>query len=389
MKSNITFKSNSKIPILFLISLLILICSVYASDKTAYKDTATAEIIPPAIDYNDGPHIFRHSDSLATVLYFCDSSLIKQEFVIKDTLRFNGLCGDSLIEYIIPIIDYRIPPCEYQNVTKIFAISDTHGEYEMIVDILKNSGVIDDNLHWIWGDGHLVVDGDVFDRGDMVTESLWLIYNLEQEAAASGGAVHLLLGNHELMVLRGDNRYVNEKYLDGIVKKSRIRHEDLYGPDSELGRWLRSKNTIEKINDILFVHGGISPSIRAAYSRLDRLNDDVRRSLDLRSSQYAFDEEAQLLFRGLGPFWYRGFHYEMENSYPQDNPATIDSILSRYGVDAVVVGHTNVDSVMGLYGGRVFAIDVLFEDLGTLQALLWENGKFYLVTGSGELQPLE
>jgi len=385
-----TFSRSILMTAIFIPALLFIAAGdIFAIEKNVHKDSAVTEIIQPMNTSYDGPYIIHHSDTLAAVLYFCDSLLIKQDFVIKDTLRFNGLCGDSSIEYSIPGDGYSIPPSEYDNVPKIFAISDTHGEYEMIVDILQRSGVIDDDLHWTWGEGHLMVAGDVFDRGDMVTESLWLIYNLEQEAAAAGGAVHLILGNHELMILRGDNRYINEKYLEGIVKKSRISHEDLYGPDSELGRWLRSKNTVEKINDILFVHGGISPAVRAEYSSLERLNDNARRSLDLRSSQYAFDEEAQLLFRGLGPFWYRGFHYEMEDSYPQDNQSTIDSILSRYDVDAVVVGHTNVDSVISLYDGRVFAIDVSFEDLGTLQALLWEDGIFYMVYGSGEKRLME
>ena len=43
----------------------------------------------------------------------------------------------------------------------------------------------------------------------------------------------------------------------------------------------------------------------------------------------------------------------------------------------------------GLYEGQVFAIDVPVDDLGSLEALLWENGRFYRVTGQGELQLIE
>ena len=375
---------------LILVSLYIIAFgNTFANQNVVTGDSAVAEIIHSENTSSDGPYIYRHSDSMAIVLYFCDGAVTTDSFSVIDTLKFRGLCADSLNEYIIPFVVHSVPPAEYQNVSKIFAISDIHGEYEMMVDILRNGGVIDDKLLWTWGDGHLVVDGDVFDRGDMVTESLWLIYRLEQEAAASQGAVHFILGNHELMVLRGDNRYIHKKYLDGIVKKSRIRHEDLYGPDMELGRWLRSKNTAEKINDILFVHGGISSAIRKKYPDLDGLNNSVRRSLDLRSLQYAFDEESRLLFRSNGPFWYRGFFEEREGVYLKDDNNSIDSILNQYGVSHIVVGHTGVDSVISLYDGRVFAIDVPFEDLGTLQALLWKDGKFYRVNGSGELQSLK
>ena len=56
--------------------------------------------------------------------------------------------------------------------------------------------------------------GDVFDRGPNHLEILWLLYQLEAEAARAGGGVHLVLGNHEAMVLNGDLRYLNAKYAD-------------------------------------------------------------------------------------------------------------------------------------------------------------------------------
>ncbi len=52
----------------------------------------------------------------------------------------------------------------------------------------------------------------MFDRGEQVTECLWLIYSLEEKAKAVGGYVHFVLGNHEIMNLQGDFRYVQEKY---------------------------------------------------------------------------------------------------------------------------------------------------------------------------------
>ncbi|MEW5924135.1 MAG: metallophosphoesterase [Candidatus Zixiibacteriota bacterium] len=351
-----------------------------------FADSAM-DVMP--VNYNDGPHVYWHNDTLATVIYLCDSVLDKFDIAATDTLRFYGLCWDGETEYKIPVGEHQVPPCEYQNVSKIFAISDIHGEYESLVDILINAGVIDDDLRWSWGEGHLVFNGDIFDRGDKVTECLWLIYRLEQEAIQAEGAVHFILGNHELMVLRGDNRYVNEKYLDGIVKRTRISHEDLFGPDMELGRWLRSKNTVEKINGILFVHGGLSPYVAAKEYSLLEINDAVRRSLDLRSSQLAFDSEAQLLFKSRGPFWYRGFFYGVEDDYPQITGVGVSSILSQYSADAIVVGHSEIDSVSALYENRIYGIDVSLEDLGHYEALLWQDGVFYRVEEDGELRPIE
>ena len=355
------------------------------SDSTnQYK--AAPDTIAVEMTLDDGPYVYWQDDSTAIVFYFCDSAVDKRTFTVKDNLRFDGFCRDSAISYVISVGNHIIEPHIIDNASKIFAVSDIHGEYEYFEDILRKGGLIDLENNWIWGDGHLVIDGDVFDRGDKVTECLWLIYKLERQAKTAGGRVHFILGNHELMVLRGDNRYIHERYLDGIARKTRIRHEDLYGLDMELGRWLRSKHTAIKINNILFVHGGVGPFLPGDGWSLEELNQKVRESLDLRSSQVALGDTAKFLFGSKGPFWYRGYHYEMDGKYAQACSAGIDSVLTYYDVEAVVVGHTGVDSVIGLYDNRVFAIDIPFEDMHCLEALLWEKGTFYRVTGTGELR---
>jgi hypothetical protein len=338
---------------------------------------------------NDGPHVYWQADSSAIVFYLCSGAVVEHSFNCIDTLRFRGFCRDTSVEYTIPVESLTGKPHIFDNVSRIMAVSDVHGEHEHLIDILVKSGVIDDRYRWAWGDGHLVILGDVFDRGDRVTECLWLIYRLELEAERSGGRVHFVLGNHELMVLRGDNRYVHERYLNGVVKRTKIKHEDLYGPDMELGRWLRSKHTVVMINGIVFVHAGISKFLIDRNLDLRDINETVRDNIDLRSSQLAFNEPVKFLFGGKGPFWYRGYHYEMEKSYPRASQGAVDSILTYYDADIVVVGHTEVSRVSGLYEGRVVAIDVPVEDLGSLQALFWEKSKLYRVTGSGELEALE
>jgi hypothetical protein len=349
------------------------------------SDSAKIEVDSMA----DGPHVYWQSDSSAIVFYLCNDSIVRQNRIVSDTLRFMGLCSDSLSEYVIPAIPDDYDPHAHNNISRIMALSDIHGEYEHLCEILVNSNVVDDRLHWIWGDGHLVFVGDVFDRGDKVTECLWLIYRLESEAKKDGGRVHFLLGNHELMVLRGDDRYIHEKYLNGIVKKSRIAHKDLFGPDMVLGRWLRTRPVAIEINDIVFVHGGISNYLTDKNYDLNKLNLTVREKIDTRSSQLAFDDEIRFLFGSKGPFWYRGYHYEMEGRYPFISPEKIEEILGFLDGETVVVGHTEVDRISSLHGGRVMAIDVPVDILGGFQALLWDGGEFYIVTAKGEVLPVE
>ena len=95
--------------------------------------------------------------------------------------------------------------------------------------------------------------------GDMVTEILWHLYSLEKQAARAGGMVHYILGNHELMVLDEDLRYINEKYKQ-VEAISGIKYSDLYSENSVLGKWLRSKPVMVTINNIIFVHRSNYPS---------------------------------------------------------------------------------------------------------------------------------
>lgn len=60
------------------------------------------------------------------------------------------------------------------------------------------------------GFGHLsqrVQVGDQLDRGDNEIQILYFLERLQKEAAAAGGALHILNGNHETMNVAGRFRY--------------------------------------------------------------------------------------------------------------------------------------------------------------------------------------
>ena len=156
--------------------------------------------------------------------------------------------------------DYSVPPSVYPKPKKLFAISDIEGNFNVFANTLRGNGLINKKFEWIYGEGHLVLVGDFFDRGNNVTEVLWLIYELERQAAEQGGMVHFINGNHEEMNLRGDARYVEEKYFE-VANVFKTKYSSLYASNTELGKWLRSKNVIERIGNTLFTHGGLSPQI--------------------------------------------------------------------------------------------------------------------------------
>ena len=84
----------------------------------------------------------------------------------------------------------------------MFVLSDIEGEFAAFKSLMQGNGIMDQNYKWTFGDGHLVICGDLFDRGNRVTEYLWLLYKLEDEAKAQGGYVHVILGNHDIMNLK-------------------------------------------------------------------------------------------------------------------------------------------------------------------------------------------
>ncbi|MFZ5979406.1 MAG: hypothetical protein ACOYVF_02135, partial [Candidatus Zixiibacteriota bacterium] len=168
----------------------------------------------------------------------------------------------------------------------------------------------------------------------------------------------------------------------------RIEYGDLYGADMVLGRWLRTQPAVIQINDLLFVHGGLDPELAVKQASLDYINTAVAASLDFSSGRLAFNDEVKYLFGSFGPFWYRGYHYAMEDRYDRATIGEIDRLVDFYGVNKMVVGHTEHERIEYLYGRRVLAVDVPVEELGGFQGLLWESGALYLVQPDGRREPL-
>ncbi|SEM17663.1 alpha-L-rhamnosidase [bacterium A37T11] len=279
-----------------------------------------------------------------------------------------------------------------QNKEKILVLSDIEGQYKALQTLLIRGKVIDSNQRWTFGKGHLVLLGDMIDRGDHVVEVWDLIKKLETEAQAAGGQVHYILGNHEIMNLSGDWRYVNKKYL---AKPGELKPEyaALLSATSANGKWLRSKHIVEKIGDVLFVHAGISPQVNAAAISLDRMNEIAQKYLDkalyYKTPALAADVPAadrkdfELVFnaRTSSPFWYRNYYRLVGEQFVTGNDeANLDSALQQYQVKHIVTGHSIVaDTVTVHYGGKLFNTDVEHAE-GHSEALLMEDGKYIHIT---------
>lgn len=344
---------------------------------------------------NEGPHMFHHGDEIE-VLYIrgtrkpgfdVESHRFPEDASINADVYFP--LEDASFQITVKA-NYETPASIYNDGQPIIAISDLEGNYRAFRDFLLANRVIDSDLTWQYGKGHLVLLGDMVDRGHSTTQLLWFIYKLELEAKQAGGLVHYIIGNHEIKNMQGNFNSAADKYLAiaGIMGKQ--QHE-LFGKDAVLGRWLESKNVVEKINGHLFVHGGLDARVANIGMSLEQINALVRKQFrTFYVPRKGADQINDLLVSTKsGPAWYRGY-FKDDISLQQ-----IEESLNQFSASAVVVGHTLQFRVNSLFEGKVLAIDVKHPDdynasfpVKRSEGLLIESGRRFRLLDDGEKEAI-
>ena len=311
---------------------------------------------------------------------------------LHDSISDLSITSSSGKTFINEFNNNRMPSYIYNTEGNIFAISDIEGDFDKFIQILQRNKVINDSLNWNFGKGHLVLLGDFFDRGNDVTSTLWLCYKLETEAKKFGGQVHFILGNHEQMNLQGNIKYVQPKY-KALAQKLNIPYKEFYWKNSELGRWLRSKNSIEIINNILFCHGGISANFIKNKESIETTNKNILKAIehfDI-SKEINKDDTLYKYLNMESPLWYRGY-FEDWSDYKQATQSEVDAVCNFYKVQKIIVGHTIVEEIKTHFNGKVIGIDVIRHydnKKNKPSALLIENEKFYSVNELGQKFPIK
>jgi Calcineurin-like phosphoesterase len=228
-------------------------------------------------------------------------------------------CISALLFLMLIVLAWAEPakaPADQREA--VVAIGDVHGDFDDFVTILQRAGLVDAQHHWTGGQTTLVQVGDLLDRGPKPRQVMDLVISLEKEAPNSGGRVVALLGNHEMMNIMGDLRYVTAEnyaaYADGnsaerqksayqeYVKWRRshapllaelpqpmelteaewmarhplgfIEQREAFSPKGSYGKWLREHSAVAKIGEVIFLHGGIHPNL--AHLKLDTINSHIR-----------------------------------------------------------------------------------------------------------------
>ncbi|MEW5846866.1 MAG: ankyrin repeat domain-containing protein [Bacteroidota bacterium] len=346
----------------------------------------------------DGPHVERISKRKAKVFYLVNDSANSKVYITSKTFRitngmldFKGFFLSDTISYTVNYRNVQSNP-EKQAVsnpnTKIFAVGDVHGEYDSLVKLLINNSIIDRKLNWIFGNGQLVFMGDLIDRGEKVTEVLWLVNRLAIQAEQWNGKVYTLLGNHESIVLNNDNRYIHEKY-HILTRGNKIAYADLFSKNVWPGGMVRNFKAGLIIDSILFVHAGISYQLAQSNISLQRMNQIFDKYLNpdrvYQIDPEEFIRDLSLMLSEYGVIWYRGYLLQGPN-IPRATQEEIDFVLKVYGGKKMVIGHTEVDSIKATYNGKLFPINVPFSRRGTIPQglLIDENRKFWRCSINGK-----
>lgn len=316
----------------------------------------------PSLQAMHGPVVRRLGGAQHEVAWYCHDH-VERDTVSADSAAIDCAGQRTQWQWRAPS---PVPSADLPTAAKVAVVSDLEGDTSYFGVWSRTLGVTDSLGHWAYGDGHLVVLGDATDRGRWVYPLLWTLYRLDGEAQAAGGAVHVILGNHEQYDLIGVTKDIEAEHL--FAMRQLGRYHELLDSNTVLGQWLRSRPVALRMGRTLFVHGGISPAVVQGGLSIDSLNT---RSRDFLSGTPGSGRtrEDQLGLNSVTQ--YRGFVMAMEG-HPLADSLQVQRALEHFAVDRIVIGHTEVDSIAVLHGGRVLDVNAT---LGGTQALLLEQDR--------------
>lgn len=351
-----------------------------------------------------------------------------------------------------PLSAQSVEPREwsFEGVARVVAIGDVHGAHDELLTVLRGAGLIDGEHRWVGGDAHLVSVGDLLDRGAESRAAMDLMMRLQEEAVRAGGRVHVVPGNHEIMNVTDDLRYVAPgeyaafaadeqpawrdrafgRWLpdnraegedeaaarlrfDALFPPGYFAHRRAFAAEGKYGQWIMNLPFLVKVNDSVFVHGGLSDALAGQDGTT--INARMRRDLEqylvqtrklaeqglfgpfadqddrflkamamveaadaaapadpdtaateqadverpspgqLSALRAYADLQQSPLFATAGPLWYRGNAW----CHPLWEPLRLNAVLAGLGAERVVVGHTPTPGrrAISRLDGRAILID--------------------------------
>ncbi|KAH3742814.1 Metallo-dependent phosphatase [Pelomyxa schiedti] len=249
----------------------------------------------------------------------------------------------------------------------IFAVGDLHGDLEGTKRVLRAIGVMGESTGaWTGGDSVLVQMGDLVDRGDYSMQVLDFFMDFADQAKKKGGAIRFVLGNHELMNVLGDWRYVSVRDIQQFGGSA--KRKAAFSAEGKYGKWIRSEMKAIIVEDrTLFVHAGLMPVV--AKLGVDHANELINMELrqaagDVPNRKSKKAPDYSWLLGINGTLWTRDIAY--------GDCKSVRETLDILNLDRMVVGHTVQNEVTEACGGSLWLIDVgisyaYFSNTGAIQ----------------------
>jgi hypothetical protein len=206
-----------------------------------------------------------------------------------------------------------------------------------------------------------VQTGDEIDRADEDRDVLDLFERLIGEAQAAGGRVIALNGNHEIMNVQGDFRYVTPAAADafrGVSPRSPLARSVVppfvdraaaFLPGGAYAEKLSRRDLVVVVGDSVFAHGGVLPD-HVSYG-IARINAETRAWMHGGQAQ-----APAIVTSERGPDWVRDFS---QDPVSEEECALLGRALDALGAQRMVIGHTVQKSgISSACGERVYRIDV-------------------------------
>ena len=261
---------------------------------------------------------------------------------------------------LAPDPSFQLPAAE-----RIVAIGDLHGDVSALRAALRLGGAIDETGKWIGKNLVVVQTGDQLDRGDDEPQIMDLFARLRSEAQAAGGAVHVLNGNHEVMNVQADFRYVtadgfhdfsgghpdplHERLSQSVAPEQRGRTA-AFLPGGEVARRLSTQPIAIQIGGNVFVHGGVlEQHLRYGLSRIIQETSAWMAGPPTEAAPPSITNQR-------APIWVRDYS---DGTPAADRCAELGRVLGALSAQRMVVGHTvQQQGINSACAGMVWRIDV-------------------------------
>ena len=282
---------------------------------------------------------------------------------------------------------------------RLVAVGDIHGDLDALLRILQGAGLVDALGQWAGRGCHLVLLGDLVDRGTDSVSVMSYVMDLQRQAAQAGDRLDALLGNHELLVAQGEYHYLRAAEAAALAgfRLGALRGPDaVFRGDSAWARWMRGRPTLLKVGQTAFVHGG--PDERLLALSPEAVNDAMRAWVAHLQGVGPEPDASTTWLIGLdgeGPLWTRDLMVSHRPSRQAvRTQGLLDRVLAHWRAERLVVGHSPtaalgfaiawphpvagkraavVDTgICRLYGGRLSALRIAGEHV---EPLYFERGE--------------